>query len=40
MAGSTTDPAPATAEGPGSEQLTGFCPNTRLHAVMREALTR
>ena len=27
-----------TAVGPGSEQLTGYYPNTRLHGVMQEAL--
>jgi alkaline phosphatase len=35
----TGAPTPVTAEGPGSEQLTGFYPNTRLHEVMRETLT-
>jgi alkaline phosphatase len=37
--GHTGAPTPVTADGPGSEQLAGFYPNTRLHAVMREALT-
>jgi alkaline phosphatase len=37
--GHTGAPTPVSAEGPGSEQLAGFYPNTRLHAVMREALT-
>ena len=37
--GHTGAPTPVTAEGPGSEQLTGFYPNTHLYEVMREALT-
>lgn len=36
--GHTGAPTPVTAEGPGSEQLTGSYPNTRLYEVMREAL--
>ena len=32
------EPTPVTAEGVGSEQLTGFYPNTRLHDVVREVL--
>jgi alkaline phosphatase len=37
-AGHTGAPTPVTAEGAGSEQLTGFYPNTYLHEVMREVL--
>ncbi|MBB3086614.1 alkaline phosphatase [Geodermatophilus sabuli] len=36
--GHTGEPVPVTAEGPGSEQLTGTHPNTHLHEVMRAAL--
>ncbi|MGY1823257.1 alkaline phosphatase [Geodermatophilus sp. SYSU D00079] len=36
--GHTGEPVPVTAEGPGSEQLTGTYPNTHLHEVMRSAL--
>jgi alkaline phosphatase len=35
----TSAPTPVTAEGPGSEALAGFYPNTHLYEVMREALT-
>jgi alkaline phosphatase len=37
-AGHTAAPTPVTAEGPGSEQLTGRHPNTHLHEVVREVL--
>ena len=37
--GHTGAPTPVTAEGPGSELLAGFYPNTHLYEVMREALT-
>jgi alkaline phosphatase len=34
----TGAPTPVTAEGPGSEDLTGYYPNTHLHEVVREVL--
>jgi alkaline phosphatase len=36
--GHTGVPTVVTAEGPGSEQLTGYYPNTHLHEVVREVL--
>jgi alkaline phosphatase len=36
--GHTGAPTVVTAEGPGSEQLTGYYPNTHLHEVVREVL--
>ncbi|MCZ2830815.1 alkaline phosphatase [Modestobacter sp. VKM Ac-2986] len=36
--GHTGVPTVVTAEGPGSEQLTGYYPNTHLYEVLREAL--
>ena len=36
--GHTGEPTPVTAQGPGSEQLTGIYPNTRLHEVMQEVV--
>lgn len=36
--GHTGEPTPVTAEGPGSEQLTGIYPNTHVHDVVREVL--
>ncbi|WP_369141008.1 alkaline phosphatase [Modestobacter versicolor] len=36
--GHTGAPTPVTAEGPGSEELTGYYPNTRLHEVVRDVL--
>lgn len=36
--GHTGAPTPVTAQGPGSEQLTGFYPNTHLHEVLHAAL--
>ena len=38
--GHTGAPTPVTAEGPGSQELDGFYPNTHLHEVMWQALTR
>ena len=35
----TAAPTPVTAEGPGSQALTGTYPNTHLHEVMARALT-
>jgi alkaline phosphatase len=35
----TGAPTPVTAEGPGSQELTGSYPNTHLHQVMQQALT-
>jgi alkaline phosphatase len=34
----TGEPVPVTAEGPGSEELTGIYPNTHVHEVVREVL--
>ncbi|MGY1701316.1 hypothetical protein [Geodermatophilus sp. SYSU D00766] len=36
--GHTGAPTVVTAEGPGSEELTGIYPNTHLHEVMSSAL--
>jgi alkaline phosphatase len=36
--GHTGVPTVVTAQGPGSEDLTGYYPNTRLHEVVREVL--
>jgi len=36
--GHTGAPTPVTAEGPGSDQLVGFYPNTHLHEVMHQVL--